>query len=118
MGRLDRPGQHSQDGRCRRRRLRLHRADLDGAVAGAGGALRDLDSGVAILDVDEEEAAHPLAGLLTVLEREDAAPKAVLLRRFGEFTNAETIPGRPVPQAELAPDEAMAALMGRFNEAT
>jgi hypothetical protein len=54
--------------------------------------------------------------LLTVLEREDAAPTAVLLRRLGEFTNAETIPGRPVSRAELAPNEAMAALMGRFNE--
>jgi hypothetical protein len=56
--------------------------------------------------------------LLTVLESKDAAPKAVLLRRFGEFTNAETIPGRPLSQAELAPNEAMAALIGRFDEAT
>ena len=56
--------------------------------------------------------------LLTVLERKDAAPKAVLLRSFGEFTNTEMIPGRPVSQAELASDEAMAALMGRFNDAT
>ena len=55
--------------------------------------------------------------LLTVLEREEAAPTAVLLRRLGEFTNAETIPGRPVAQADLAPNEAMAALMGRFDEA-
>jgi hypothetical protein len=38
--------------------------------------------------------------------------------RFGEFTNAKTIPERPVPQSELVPGEAMAALMGRFNDAT
>jgi hypothetical protein len=54
--------------------------------------------------------------LLTVLEREGAAPKAVLLRRLGEFTNTEPVPGRPIPQSDLAPDEAMAALMGNFKD--
>ena len=63
--------------------------------------------------------AHSEIGelLLTVLEREHAAPKAVLLRQLGEFTNAETIHGRPISEEELVPNEAMASLMGRFKDA-
>ena len=61
--------------------------------------------------------AHSEIGelLLTVLEREHAAPKAVLLRQLGQFTNAETIPGRRLQEEELAPNEAMASFDGNIQ---
>jgi hypothetical protein len=54
--------------------------------------------------------------LLTVLEHEHAAPKAVLLRQLGEFANVEPVPSRPIPEDQLVPNEAMASLMGRFKD--
>jgi hypothetical protein len=56
--------------------------------------------------------------LLTVLEQQGATPRAVLLRQLGGFVETQSISGREILPAGLAPAEAMSAMMGRLSDAS
>lgn len=53
--------------------------------------------------------------LLAVLEGEGARPKAVLLRELNRVSEIQPVPGREIAHSDLAPPEAMAALLGQFD---